>query len=84
MREAPRELFEVIHRGKNFSAKRFQSELELARFKVLSCAKIDVPRTRRSRNMAARFANMVRVTSGSLRLREWSRRTTWRSKRSAS
>ena len=28
----------------------------MARFKVLSCAKIDVPATRRSRNMAARFA----------------------------
>ncbi len=56
LREALRELFKVIHRRKNFSAKRFQSELELARYKVLSCAEIDVPSTRRSRNMAARFA----------------------------
>jgi transposase len=56
LREALRELFQVIHRRDHFSAKQFQSQLELARFKVLSCAKIDVPATRRSRNMAARFA----------------------------
>ena len=55
LREALRELFKVIHRREHFSAKRFQSELELARFRVLSCAKIDVPPTRRSRNIAARF-----------------------------
>jgi transposase len=55
LREALREIFEVIHRREQFSAKQFQSQLELARFKVLSCAKTDVPPTRRSRNMAARF-----------------------------
>jgi transposase len=55
LREALRELFQVIHRREYFSAKQFQSQLELARSKVLSCAKIDVPPTRRSRNMAARL-----------------------------
>jgi transposase len=55
LREALRELFKVIHRREHSSAKQFQSQLELARFKVLSCATIDVPATRRSRNMAARF-----------------------------
>src|SRR6266481_4876715 len=37
LREALRELFKVIHRREHFSAKQFQSQLELARFKVLSC-----------------------------------------------
>ena len=55
LREALRELFKVIHRREQFSAQQFQSQLELARFKVLSCAKFDVPPTRCSRNMAARF-----------------------------
>ena len=55
LREALRELFKVIHRREHFAAKQFQSQLDLARFKVLSCARIDVPATRRSRNMAARF-----------------------------
>jgi transposase len=55
LQEALRELFKVIHRREDFSAKQFQGQLELARFKVLSCAKTDVPPTRRSRNMAARF-----------------------------
>jgi transposase len=56
LREALRELFKVIHGRERFSAKQFQSQLEVARLKVLSCAQIDVPATRRSRNMAARFA----------------------------
>jgi transposase len=55
LREALRDLFKVIHCREHFSAIQFQSQLELARFKVLSCAKTDVPPTRRSRNMAARF-----------------------------
>src|SRR6202034_1736074 len=56
LREALRDLFQVIHRREHFSIEQFQSHLELARFKVLSCAQIDVPATRRSRNMAARLA----------------------------
>jgi transposase len=56
LREALRELFQVIHCRERFSAKQFQNQLELARIKVLSCAQTDVPPTRRSRNMAARFA----------------------------
>jgi transposase len=55
LREALRELFKVIHQREHLSAKQFQSQLELARFKVLSCAKTEVPATRHSRNMAARF-----------------------------
>jgi transposase len=55
LREALRELFKVIHRREHFAAKQFQSQLNLARFKVLSCATIDVPATRHSRNMVARF-----------------------------
>ncbi len=51
-----RELFGVIHRRERFSAKQFQNQLELARLKVLSCAEINVPPTRRSRNIATRFA----------------------------
>ena len=55
LREGLRELFRVIHRREHFSAEQFQSQLELARFKVLSCATTAVPATRHSRNMAARF-----------------------------
>ena len=55
LREALRELFGVIHRRERFSAKQFQSQLDLARLKILSCAQIDVPATRRSRNLAARL-----------------------------
>src|SRR5271157_1759536 len=55
LREALRELFKVIHRREHFSAKQFQSQLDLARFKVLSCGTSDVPATRHSRNMAARL-----------------------------
>src|SRR5271155_4876492 len=55
LREALRELFQVIHRRERFSAERFRSQLDLARLKILSCATIEVPATRRSRNMAARF-----------------------------
>jgi transposase len=55
LREALRRLFQVIHRREDFSAKQFQNQLEMARFKVMSCGRTDVPATRRSRNMAARF-----------------------------
>jgi transposase len=55
LREALRDLFQVIHRREHFSAERFQSQLDLARSKVLSCGTIDVPATRHSRNMADRF-----------------------------
>src|SRR5271163_5336319 len=55
LREALRELFKVIHRREQFSAKRSQSQLEIARSKVLSCGMSNVPPTRHSRNMAARF-----------------------------
>jgi transposase len=55
LREELRELFKVIHRREHFSAKQFQSQLEIARFRVVSCATSDVPATKHSRNMAARF-----------------------------
>ena len=55
LREKLRELFKVIHRREQFSAKQFQSQLEIARFRVVSCAATDVPATKHSRNMAARF-----------------------------
>ena len=55
LREQLRELFKVIHRREHFSAKQFQSQLEIARFRVVSCATTDVPATKHSRNMAARF-----------------------------
>jgi transposase len=50
-----RGLFQVIHRREHFSADQFRSRLDLARFHVLNCARIDVPATRHSRNMTARF-----------------------------
>jgi transposase len=55
LRERLRDLFTVIHRRAHFSAKQFQSQLDLARSRVLLCGTIDVPPTRHSRNMAARF-----------------------------
>jgi transposase len=55
LREALHELFQVIHRRERFSAERFQSQLDLARLKILSRATTDVPATKHSRNMAARF-----------------------------
>jgi transposase len=55
LREALRDLFKVIHRREHFSAKQFQRQLDLARFEVLRCAQIDVPATKHSRNIAARF-----------------------------
>jgi transposase len=55
LREALRNLFKVIHRREHLSAKQFQSQLEMARFKVLSCATSDVPATRHGCNMATRF-----------------------------
>ena len=55
LRGALRELFEVIHRRERFSAKQFQCQLDLARFKVLHCATTDVPARKHSRNMAVRL-----------------------------
>jgi transposase len=55
LREALRQLFTVIHRREHFSEGQFQSQLDLARFKVLSCGTIDVPATKHSRNMATRL-----------------------------
>jgi transposase len=55
LREELRKLFELIHRREHFSAKQFQSQLEIARFRVVSCATTDVPATKHSRNMSARF-----------------------------
>ncbi len=55
LREELRELFKVIHRREYFSAQQFQSQLEIARFRVVHCATTDVPATKHGRNMAARF-----------------------------
>jgi len=55
LREAPRDLFGVIHRRGDFAAEQFRGRLDLARFRVLSCATIGVPATSHSRNMAKRF-----------------------------
>src|SRR3954453_23395011 len=55
LREELRKLFELIHRREHFSAKQFQSQLEIARFRVGICATTEVPATKHSRNMAARF-----------------------------
>jgi transposase len=55
LREALRELFQVIHRRDRFTAKQLENQLDLARFKVLRCATTDVPATKHSRNMAVRF-----------------------------
>ncbi len=55
LREALRKLFEVVHRREHFSAEQFKFQLDLARLKVLSCGTSDVPTSRHSRNIAARF-----------------------------
>jgi transposase len=55
LREALRELFQVIHRRERFSAEGFQSQLDLARSKVLASATTSVPASKHCRNMAARF-----------------------------
>jgi len=55
LREALRRLFAVIHRREEWSAVKFQSELEAARAHVLGCGTRDVPETRHSRNLAKRF-----------------------------
>ena len=55
LREALRELFAVIHRREQLSAKQFQSQLEAARGRGVSCGTTDVPATRHSRNLAKRF-----------------------------
>jgi len=55
LREALRQLFAVIHRREELSAKVFQGRLEAARTAVLQCGTRDVPETRASRNLAKRF-----------------------------
>jgi transposase len=55
LREALCELFQVIHRRERFTAERFQDQLDLVRSKVMCRATTDVPETKHSRNMAARF-----------------------------
>ncbi len=55
LREALRQLFEVVHRREQFSAEQFKFQLDLARLKVLSCGTSDVPTSKHSRNIAARF-----------------------------
>ena len=55
LREALRELFGVIHRREQLTAKQFQSELEAARAEVLRCATSNVPATNHCRNLAKRF-----------------------------
>ena len=55
LREELRKLFELIHRRERFSAKQFQSQMEIARFRVVICATTDVPATKHSRNMLTRF-----------------------------
>src|SRR5437764_13137158 len=52
-----RRLIELLHSRDHFSSKQFQTQLEIARFRVVSCATTDVPATKHSRNMAARFEN---------------------------
>jgi transposase len=55
LREALRQLFEVVHRRERFSAEQFKFQLDLARLRVLSCGTRNVPTSRHSRNIAARF-----------------------------
>jgi transposase len=56
LREALRQLFAVIHRREELTARVFQNELEAARAEVLRCGTRDVPETRAGRNLAQRFA----------------------------
>jgi transposase len=55
LREALRQLFAVIHRREQLTAKQFQSQLEAARAEVLRCGTHDVPATKHCRNLAKRF-----------------------------
>ena len=84
LREALRGLFAVIHRREELSAADFQSQLEAARAEVLRRGR----GTCRRRGPAATWRSGSRRTgraiSGSSRRPGWSRRTTWRSRRSGS
>jgi transposase len=55
LREALRELFAVIHRREQLSAKDFEDRLEAARAEVMRRGTKDVPETKHSRNLAKRF-----------------------------
>jgi transposase len=55
LREALRDLFGVIHRRGDFTAEEFLRRMDVARFRVLGCATLEVPATSHCRNMAKRF-----------------------------
>src|SRR5207248_5195188 len=55
LREALRQLFAVIHRREQLSAKEFENQLEAARAEVMRRGTTDVPGTKHSRNLAKRF-----------------------------
>jgi transposase len=55
LREALRQLFAVIHRREQLSAKDFQGQLEAARAEVMRRGTEDVPATKPSRNLARRL-----------------------------
>src|SRR3954451_2716306 len=55
LREALRQLFAVIHRREQLSAKVFANQLEAARAEVMRRGTTDVPGTKHSRNLAKRF-----------------------------
>jgi len=55
LREALRQLFAVIHRREQLSAKEFENQLEAARAEVMRRGTTDVPETKHSRNLAKRF-----------------------------
>jgi transposase len=57
LRDALRELFQVIHRRETLSAKAFQTELEAARQAVLRAGTTAVPESKQCRTMAQRFRN---------------------------
>ena len=84
LREALRELFGVIHRREQLTAEQFQGQLEAARAKVLRCGTLTCRRRGTVATWRSGSRSMGRVISGLSRPREWSRRTTWRNKRSGS
>jgi hypothetical protein len=84
LREALRELFAVIHRREALTAEAFGRRLEAARAEVLRCGTSDVPETKHSRNLAKRFEAHGESYFRFVTMPGWSRRTTWRSKRSGS
>lgn len=55
LREALRDLFEVIHRHQTLSTEAFMRDLQAARALVLYRGQHDVPPTRQAQNMATRF-----------------------------